>query len=82
MYSQRVMLALVQRGLSREEAYAIVQDLAMRAWKDEGRFEDLVKGDPAVAARLDPGVLKGCFDPTYFVRHTTELFQRVFGTSA
>jgi len=81
VYSQRVMLALVERGLPREQAYAIVQDLAMRAWKGEGRFEDLVKGDPGVAARLAPSALDGCFDPSYFVRHTAEIFQRVFEES-
>jgi adenylosuccinate lyase len=81
VYSQRVMLALVERGLSRDDAYAIVQGLAMRAWKGEGTFVELVKADPAVAARLDPGMLGACFDPGYFVRHTSEIFQRVFGTT-
>lgn len=81
VYSQRVMLALVERGLSRDEAYAIVQGLATRAWKGEGSFLELVKADPAVAERLDAGAIAGCFDPAYFVRHSSEIFQRVFGTA-
>ncbi len=78
VYSQRVMLSLVESGLSRDDAYAIVQGLAMRAWKGEGRFIDLVKADPTVTARLDANALGACFDPAYFVRHTSEIFHRVF----
>jgi adenylosuccinate lyase len=81
VYSQRVMLALVERGLSRDDAYAIVQGLAMRAWKSEGAFIELLKADSTVAARLDAAALDACFDPAYFVRHTSEVFQRVFGPS-
>lgn len=81
IFSQRVMLALVDSGLSRDDAYAIVQGLAMRAWKGEGTFTDLVKGEPTIAARLRPEVLADCFDPAYFVRHTDEIFRRVFGAS-
>ncbi len=79
VYSQRVMLSLVERGVSRDDAYAIVQGLAMRAWKGEGTFVELVKADPTVAARLDAHALDECFDPAYFVRHTSEIFRRVFG---
>jgi adenylosuccinate lyase len=78
VYSQRVMLSLVDRGLPRDEAYAIVQGLAMRAWKGEGKFAELVKADPTVAARLDANALRVCFDPTYFVRYASEIFERVF----
>jgi adenylosuccinate lyase len=81
VYSQRVMLALVERGLSRDEAYALVQGLAMRAWKGEASFVELVKADPAVQARLDSSALGACFDPAYFIRHTSEIFQRVFGAT-
>lgn len=80
VYSQRVMLALVERGLAREDAYAIVQGLAMRAWKGEGAFTELVKTDPTVTANLDAKTLAACCDPAYFVRHTEEIFRRVFGT--
>lgn len=82
VYSQRVMLSLVDAGMVREEAYALVQGLAMRAWNGGGRFTDLVRADPAVAARLRPEALEGCFDPGYFLRHTDVIFQRVFGGAA
>jgi adenylosuccinate lyase len=81
VYSQRVMLSLVDGGMAREEAYAVVQGLAMRAWNGEGRFTELVSADPAIAARLRPDALAACFDPGYFIRHTEEIFQRVFGRS-
>jgi adenylosuccinate lyase len=79
VYSQRVMLSLVDAGMVREEAYAVVQQLAMRAWNGEGRFSELVGADPVIAARLRPDTLAACFDAGYFVRHTDEIFQRVFG---
>jgi adenylosuccinate lyase len=81
VFSQRVMLALVERGLSRDEAYALVQGLAMRAWKGETSFVELVKADPIVQARLDSSTLGACFDPSYFVRHAAEIFRRVFGAT-
>jgi adenylosuccinate lyase len=81
VYSQRVMLSLVDAGMVREEAYAVVQQLAMRAWNGEGRFTELVGADPIIVGRLRPDALAACFDPGYFVRHTNEIFQRVFGRS-
>ena len=81
VYSQRVMLSLVDGGMAREQAYAVVQGLAMRAWNGEGRFTELVSADPTIAARLRPDALAACFDPAYFIRYTDEIFQRVFGRS-
>ncbi len=81
VYSQRVMLSLVDGGMAREEAYTVVQGLAMRAWNGEGRFTELVSADPTIAARLRPDTLAACFDPGYFIRYTDEIFQRVFGRS-
>jgi adenylosuccinate lyase len=82
VYSQRVMLALVDSGMARDDAYALVQGLAMRAWKGDGRFTDLVRADAAIAGRLGADALTACFDPGYFVRHSDEIFRRVFGPSA
>lgn len=82
VYSQRVMLALVDSGLARDDAYACVQSLAMRAWKGDGRFTDLVSADPTIAGRLRPEALAACFDPGYFVRHSEDIFRRVFGPSS
>jgi adenylosuccinate lyase len=82
VYSQRVMLALVDSGLARDDAYACVQSLAMRAWKGDGRFTDLVSADPTIAGRLRPEALAACFDSGYFVRHSEDIFRRVFGPSS
>jgi adenylosuccinate lyase len=77
VYSQRVLLDLVERGLTREEAYAIVQRNAMRAW-DEGRdLRDLLGTDPEVAGRLDPGELDALFDPRWYTRHLDAVRERL-----
>ncbi len=81
VFSQRVLLELVQRGMGREEAYALVQGIAMRAWKGEGRFVDLITGDHVIASKVDEGALMACFDPAYYVRHAEELYRRVFDSS-
>jgi adenylosuccinate lyase len=77
VYSQRVLLALVDRGLTREDAYAIVQRSAMRAW-DEGReLRDLLAADPEVAGHLDAEALDELFDPAWHVRHADAVMARV-----
>jgi len=82
VFSQRVLLELVQRGMGRDEAYAVVQGIAMRAWKGEGRFVDLVQRDPTITSRMDGNALTACFDPAYYLRHTDEIYRRVFDSSA
>jgi adenylosuccinate lyase len=76
--SQRVLLALTQAGMSREDAYARVQGQAMAAWRSEGRFVDLVKGDPEIGRFLDPQTIDGLFDPAYHLKHVDTIFRRVF----
>jgi adenylosuccinate lyase len=77
VYSQRVLLGLVERGLTRERAYAIVQRNAMRAW-DEGRdLGDLLAEDPEAAERIDPGDLRALLDPSWYTRHVPEVMERV-----
>ena len=77
LFSQRVMLALVEKGLSREEAYEIVQRDSTRAW-DEGKdFRELVAADPDVNTRLSADELDGLFVYRYYVRYVDETFQRV-----
>ena len=78
IYSQRLMLTLVGKGLTREEAYAIVQGIAKDAWGGEDRFIDLVKGDEKIREYLDSDEIAGVFDPGYFVRYTEYIFNRVF----
>jgi len=77
VYSQRVLLGLVERGLTREEAYALVQRNAMRAW-DEGRpLGELLAADPEVAARLGGDELGALLDPAWYTRHVPEVMERV-----
>ena len=73
-FSQRVLLALVESGLSREEAYALVQRNAMRAWDEERDFRALVAADAEIAGRIDTGAV---FDLAAFVRHTGAVFERL-----
>jgi adenylosuccinate lyase len=77
--SQRVLLALTQAGMSREDAYAAVQRHAMAAWHGEGRFADLLKRDPEIAGYLSPQTIDGLFDTAYHLKHVDTIFRRVFG---
>jgi adenylosuccinate lyase len=79
IHSQRVLLALTQKGMSREEAYAAVQRNAMPVWRGEGDFLALLKKDPAVAAKLKPTELEALFDLAYHTKHVDTIFARVFG---
>lgn len=78
IFSQRVLLALVEeKGLSREEAYAIVQRNAMRAWDDAQDFRQLLKSDPQAAEHLTAGELEALFDYGYYTRYVDDNFQRI-----
>ena len=79
VFSQRVLLALTQAGMSREDAYRTVQRHAMDAWKGHGDFLDLLKSDPEVARHLDEAALTGLFDMDYHTKHVDTMFNRVFG---
>jgi adenylosuccinate lyase len=79
VHSQRVLLALTQAGMSREDAYAAVQRNAMPAWHGEGRFIDLLRRDAEVAKHLSPAALDALFDDAYHAKHVDTIFRRVFG---
>jgi adenylosuccinate lyase len=79
--SQRVLLALTQAGMSREDAYRAVQRNAMPVWQGEGRFLDLLKADAEVIGRIRPEELEGLFDEDYHTKHVDTIFRRVFGTA-
>ena len=79
VHSQRVMLALTQAGVSREESYRMVQRNAMRAWNGEGNLLDLLKADPEVAKALPPAKLEAMFDLAYHLKAVNTIFERVFG---
>ena len=79
IHSQRVLLALTQKGVSREDAYAIVQRNAMAAWRGEGEFLGLLKADKDVAKVLSADELEAQFDLGYHLKHVDTIFERVFG---
>jgi adenylosuccinate lyase len=76
-FSQRLLLALVESGLSRDEAYRLVQGHAMRAWEEELDFPELVRADPEVAGRLDAATLDSVFDLDHYTRHVDAVFDRL-----
>jgi len=77
-FSQRILLALVEKGLQRQEAYELVQGLAMRAWENKTPFEDLVRASDGVSSRLSSEILDELFDLNYFFRHVDLIYDRVF----
>ena len=77
LYSQRVLLALVRAGMLRDDAYAVVQRSAMKAWEDKTSFQELLKADPEVTGRLSEAELESCFDPGYQLRNMGVIFDRV-----
>jgi adenylosuccinate lyase len=81
VHSQRVLLALTQAGVSRENAYALVQRNAMKVWESGGTLSllDLLKADPEVTAALSAEELEEKFDLAYHFRHVDTIFARVFG---
>ena len=83
VHSQRVLLALTQAGLSREESYALVQRNAMKVWESDGQLSllDLLKGDADVATRLSGEQLDGLFDLGYHFKQVDTIFDRVFGNA-
>jgi adenylosuccinate lyase len=92
VHSQRVLLALTQKGVSREDAYALVQRNAMPVWRgqrasegrpsqatDGGEFRALLGADKEVSAKLSPKELDELFDLSYHFKHVDTIFARVFG---
>jgi adenylosuccinate lyase len=77
--SQRVLLALTQAGMSREDAYRAVQRNAMPVWEGKGNFLDLLKADAEIARYLKPEQLAAQFDDAYHLKQVDTIFRRVFG---
>lgn len=74
--SQQVLLALVGKGYTREQAYAIVQRNALNAWKNELNFKDLIQSDPDVARKLSKKEIEGCFDLSYHLKNVDYVLKR------
>ncbi len=79
VHSQRVLLALTQKGVSREDSYRLVQRNAMPVWRGEGNFLDLLKADDDVKKALSDTDLEALFDMGYHTKHVDTIFARVFG---
>ncbi|MDF1732665.1 MULTISPECIES: adenylosuccinate lyase [unclassified Minwuia] len=81
IHSQRVLLALTQAGVSREDAYRLVQRNAMKVWEADGKADllALLKADPEVSAALSDEALESMFDLGYHLKHVDTIFARVFG---
>ena len=77
VFSQRVLLALIEKGASREEAYKVVQDHAMRAWDSGADFRELLRLDPEVTRRFQAQEVEDLFDYGYYTRYVTQVFQRL-----
>jgi adenylosuccinate lyase len=82
VHSQRVLLALTQAGLSREDSYALVQRNAMKVWESDGELSllDLLKADKEVSQRLSGEELESLFDLDYHLKHVDTIFRRAFGS--
>ncbi|MDE3121227.1 MAG: adenylosuccinate lyase, partial [Paracoccaceae bacterium] len=79
--SQRVLLALTQAGISREDAYRLVQRNAMKVWEQGKDFKEELLADPEVTAALSPAEIEEKFDLGYHTKHVDTIFARVFGES-
>jgi adenylosuccinate lyase len=78
IFSQKVLLALVEKGMNREEAYRVVQSSAHQAWNQEGGdFEKLVRNDAQVTALLSPEEISQCFDPQQHLSNLAEIYSRL-----
>ncbi len=79
--SQRVLLALTQAGMSREDAYRAVQTNAMESWRHSKNFADLLKADTVIGTFLSHSDLNNLFDLEYHMKHVDTIFKRVFGAN-
>jgi adenylosuccinate lyase len=79
VHSQRVLLALTQKGVAREDAYRLVQRSAMKAWAGGGDFLALLTADPEVRTHLSEAELKTSFDLDFHFAQVDTIFKRVFG---
>lgn len=77
IYSQRVLLALIDKGMAREAAYDVVQPKAMEAWETKQPFRQLVEGEPKITALLSPEEIADCFDYNYHLKNVELIFERL-----
>lgn len=77
IYSQRVLLALIDKGMSREEAYDTVQPRAMEAWEQQVQFRSLIEDDEKIGGLLSEAEIDDCFDYNYHIKHVDMIFERL-----
>jgi adenylosuccinate lyase len=77
IYSQRVLLALIDKGLSREEAYDTVQPKAMEAWEKQVHFRGLIEAEDKITSLLSGAEIADCFDYNYHLQHVDTIFDRL-----
>ncbi|MCM3733236.1 adenylosuccinate lyase [Fictibacillus nanhaiensis] len=77
IYSQRVLLKLIDKGMAREEAYDTVQPKAMQAWEEGVQFRTLVEAEPKITDKLTPEEISECFDYSYHLSHVDTIFDRL-----
>ena len=79
MYSQRLLMALVEKGARRKESYEAVQRNAMASWRGGGVLQELAGKDPFISQHLKQHEIATCFNPQYYLRHLDQIYRRVFG---
>jgi adenylosuccinate lyase len=79
VYSQRLLLALVEKGAQRKESYEAVQRNAMASWRGGGELQELAGKDPFISQHLTKSEIAACFNPKYYLRHLNQIYRRVFG---
>ncbi|RCW65816.1 adenylosuccinate lyase [Saliterribacillus persicus] len=77
IFSQRVLLSLIDKGMSREEAYDIVQPNAMKAWETATHFRDLIEQEKKITETLTPDEISDCFDYTYHLKNVDQIFKKI-----
>jgi adenylosuccinate lyase len=78
VYSQRLLLTLIEKGAQRKESYEAVQRNAMASWKGAGGLQQLAEQDPFISSHLKKIEIAACFNPKYYLRHIDHIFRRVF----
>jgi len=81
VFSQRLLLTLIEKGAQRKESYEAVQRSAMASWKGAGGLQKLAEQDPFISQHLKKSEIAACFNPKYYLRHLDEIYRRVFSAS-
>ncbi len=82
VFSGQLLLALTQKGVSREDAYVWAQRNAMKVWDEDGKFQDLVMNDADIRAKLSAEEIEKVFDVKHYLRNVGKVFARVFGENS